>query len=118
MIILRKYSLSIYILAAIITGVIFSSLLKLGFNVPRPDIISHGFIVLMSSLPSGHSLMSALVYLTLGLLLAEIQFTKSAKIFILSLMVFITMIVGVSRLYLGVNWPSDILAGWQDQYGI
>ena len=65
-----------------------------------------------SSFPSGHSMMSAVVYLTLGTLLARTRGRKSLKAYILLLAAFLCLIVGVSRVYLGVHWPTDVLAGW------
>jgi undecaprenyl-diphosphatase len=67
----RKAHLAAYLLAAVAGGTIVSTLLKLGFDRPRPDLVPHGQIVYTSSFPSGHSMLSAVVYLTLGALLAS-----------------------------------------------
>lgn len=112
LIMIRRYKPAFYSLCAICTGTMFSNLLKIGFDRPRPDLVPHDSIVYTASLPSGHSLISAVVYLTLGALLAEIQPHWRLKIYIMSLAVLITLVVGVSRVYLGVHWPSDVLAGW------
>jgi undecaprenyl-diphosphatase len=101
-----------FVLVAVIGGVIVSSLLKLGFARPRPDLVPHGMPVFTNSFPSGHAMMSAVVYLTLGDLLARAQRSVALKVYILSLALFLTVLVGLSRIYLGVHWPSDVLAGW------
>lgn len=94
------------------SGLLLSSLLKHGFERPRPDLVPHGSIVYTASFPSGHSMMSALVYLTLAALLARGQPDRRVRLYLLALALFVTLGVGVSRVYLGVHWPTDVLAGW------
>jgi undecaprenyl-diphosphatase len=102
----------LYLIAAVGIGTIFSNLLKYGFGRPRPDLFPHGSITDTASFPSGHSLAAAIVYLTIGVLLAEAQTRYRLKIYILSLAILIILLVGISRVYLQVHWPSDVLAGW------
>jgi len=108
----RKRHLAVYLLLAVATGTIGSSLLKWGFDRPRPDLVAHGHAVYTSSFPSGHSMMSAVVFLTLGVLLATAQSKRVMQIYILAIAVLVTVAVGTSRVYLGVHWPTDVLAGW------
>lgn len=112
LIMLQRYKRLVVLLTAIIGGVILSTLLKGIFDRPRPDLIVQGAYTFNASFPSGHALLSAATYLTLGGLLAQIQTRFRLKAFVLLFSIFIMVIVGFSRLYLGVHWPSDVLAGW------
>jgi len=87
-------------------------LLKGWYDRPRPDLVPHVARVFSASFPSGHATMSAAVFLTIGALLAGTQPEPRMKFYIASVAVLLTMVVGVSRVYLGVHWPTDVLAGW------
>lgn len=106
----RRQALSV--LVAVGGGQILSSLLKLGIDRPRPDLVSHLVNVQTLSFPSGHAMMSAVTYLTLGAMLAGIVPGRATRIYVLCVAILLTLLVGVSRVYLGVHWPSDVLAGW------
>ena len=108
----RRSRFAILLLAASITGTIVTHVLKAAFARPRPDLVHHGDFVFTASFPSGHAMMAATVYLTLGSLLMRSVKPLRLKIYALTTAMFLTLIVGVSRVYLGVHWPSDVLAGW------
>ena len=103
---------AIFVALATISGALLSSLLKIGFDRPRPGLIPHLTHVYSASFPSGHAMVSAVVYLTLGTLLARVVSGFWSKVFIMVVAVLLTGLIGLSRLYLGVHWPSDVLAGW------
>jgi undecaprenyl-diphosphatase len=107
---LRRVAL--FLLLAIAGGLLLSLALKSGFERPRPELVSHGAMVYTSSFPSGHSMLSAVVYLTGGALLAMVHSARRVRIYLIGCSVLATLLVGVSRVYLGVHWPSDVLAGW------
>lgn len=100
------------VLGATLSGWIVTALLKAMFNRPRPDVELHLTTVSTTSFPSGHSMMSAVVYLTLGALMAQLMARKRLKFYCLAVAAFLTLMVGLSRVYLGVHYPSDVLAGW------
>ena len=108
----RKRHAAVAVFVAVAGGLILSTLLKLGFDRARPDLVPHGSLVATASFPSGHSMMAAVTYLTLGALLARVEASIRIKFYLLSIAVFLTMLVGVSRVYLGVHWPTDVAAGW------
>lgn len=108
----RKSHAALTVLVAVVSGVLLSQTMKWAYARPRPELVPHGAEVFTASFPSGHAMMSAIVYLTLGALLARTQAGQAVKAYILSVAVILTMLVGVSRVYLGVHWPTDVLAGW------
>lgn len=108
----RQNRIALLVFVAVVGGQLLSTFLKLGFDRPRPDLVPHGAEVYTASFPSGHSMLSAVVYLTLGALLMRVQPKRRLKAYILVLMIGLTLVVGVSRVYLGVHWPTDVLAGW------
>jgi undecaprenyl-diphosphatase len=86
--------------------------LKTLYGRPRPDLAPHAVHVYSASFPSGHSMLSATVYLTLAVLVASLEPRRGTKALVFAVAVLIMAAVGVSRVYLAVHWPSDVLAGW------
>jgi undecaprenyl-diphosphatase len=93
-------------------GFLLAQALKLAFSRPRPDLVPHLAHVSSTSFPSGHSMFSAVVYLTLGALLSQLVKERVLKAYFLGVACFLTFVVGLSRVYLGVHYPTDVLAGW------
>jgi undecaprenyl-diphosphatase len=107
-----KKHMAYFTVASVVGGMIVGDLLKELFQRPRPEIVPHLAYASNTSFPSGHSMMSALTYLTLAALLARSQERKRLKAYFFLLATSITLMVGASRVYLGVHWPTDVLAGW------
>lgn len=103
---------ALFTIAAIGSGWLVSNVLKMGFDRPRPDLVPHGSIVYTASFPSGHAMMSAVTYLTLAVLLGRAVPSWRLRAFFLVAAMFLTVLAGVSRVYLGVHWPTDVIAGW------
>lgn len=104
--------LSAFVLAATVGGTFIVTILKRGFDRPRPDLSPEGIYVYTASFPSGHAMVSAVVYLTLGALIARVVPGTKLKLYVIAVAFFLSGLVGCSRVYLGVHWPSDVLAGW------
>lgn len=100
------------LVAATVGGSLLASVLKNIFDRPRPDLVTHLTRVSNSSFPSGHSVMAAVVYLTLGAILARMVTPPGHKLYFILVGFLLAILVGLSRIFLGVHYPSDVLAGW------
>lgn len=108
----RRFSIAIFMVGSIFGGWVISSTLKILIARPRPDIVPHLVHVSDLSFPSGHAMLSAVTYLTLGALLSQTQNTRATRLFMIGAALFLTLIVGLSRIFLGVHYPTDVLGGW------
>lgn len=102
---------AVHVGLAVISGTILSNILKVGFNRPRP-VFENAPEVFTASFPSGHATMSAVVFLTLGAMLALHEPQRSLKVLYLATSLVLTLAVGLTRIYLGVHYPTDVVAGW------
>lgn len=107
----RRFGLMALTVAAVAGGALVSTGLKMLFARERPSL-DHLVRVVTYSFPSGHALLSAVVYLTMGALLAHAEPRKRFKIYFMSVAALLAVLVGITRVYLGVHFPTDVLAGW------
>jgi undecaprenyl-diphosphatase len=108
----QSYRTAVFVLLASTGGSLLNTLLKSGFSRTRPTIVPHLREVMSPSFPSGHAMTSAAVYLTLGALLMRLSKRRVTKFYCIAVAMLLTGLVGVSRVYLGVHYPTDVLAGW------
>jgi undecaprenyl-diphosphatase len=108
----RERTVAWLMLGAVLGGVALNDLLKFAFARPRPELVTPVVRVFTSSFPSGHAALSAITYLTLAAILARTHPAVRIRVYFISLAAVVTGLVGLSRVYLGVHYPSDVLAGW------
>jgi undecaprenyl-diphosphatase len=108
----RRYGLLALVLASTFGGVLIATLLKDVLGRPRPTVVPHLVAVTSPSFPSGHSMLSTTVYLTLGALLTRVPADRATKLYFVLLPSMLVVSIGLSRIYLGVHYPSDVLGGW------
>lgn len=100
------------LVGAAASGLIMVNVIKLAVGRERPPLAMHAVEVGNASFPSGHAMLSAIVYLSLATLIAHFADRRGARIYALTWGILLTLIVGCSRVYLGVHWPTDVIAGW------
>jgi undecaprenyl-diphosphatase len=108
----RKRAVALLVIVAVLGGATLNSLLKLAFARPRPDFVAPSVKVFTGSFPSGHAALSAVTYLTLAALLARTTSSRPLRVYFITVGITLTLLVGISRVYLGVHYPTDVLAGW------
>jgi len=108
----RKQAAAWLMLVAVFGGIALSDLLKFAFGRPRPDFISPAARVFTTSFPSGHATLSAITYLTIAALLARSQSSSKIGRYFIVLAALLTILIGISRIYLGVHYPTDVVGGW------
>lgn len=107
-----QHATAAFLAIAILGGQVLAHFAKIGFSRTRPDLVPHAVEVTSASFPSGHSMMAAVTYLTLAVILCQIETQFRMRAFYISLAALLAFLVGISRLFLGVHWPTDVLAGW------
>jgi undecaprenyl-diphosphatase len=108
----HKYAAAWLMLAAVFGGIALNDLLKFVFARPRPDFVSPAARVFTTSFPSGHAALSAITYLTIAALLARNQSSSKIGLYFIFVAGLLTILIGVSRIYLGVHYPTDVFGGW------
>ena len=108
----RKPAVAWLMLIAVLGGLVLNNLLKIVFARPRPDVVRHAPRVFTTSFPSGHATLSAITYLTIAALLARAYPSPILDLYFMLLAALLTVLIGLSRIYLGVHFPTDILGGW------
>ena len=106
----HKYS-ALLLLVATVGGMLLDTVLKLRFDRPRPHVFTWGTQAAMSSFPSGHAMSATIVYSTVAYLAARLQKRAWARWATMLFAAVIIVMISLSRMYLGVHYPSDVLAG-------
>lgn len=107
-----RYRTALVVLITAASGEVANIAIKNAFMRPRPTVVPHLREVISTSFPSGHAMESAIIYLTLGAMLMRLAERRITKLYCIGMAIFVTFLVGVSRVYLGVHYPTDVLGGW------
>ncbi len=108
----RRWGAAIFASIGILGGMLISTTLKLIYSRPRPDLVTQLDIIHTKSFPSGHATITTCVVLTLAVMMMRLTDDRRGRAYILVMAIIYALLIGVTRVYLGVHWPTDVLAGW------
>lgn len=109
---IKKRAEAGWLAASVLGASLFNTVLKHSLHRARPEVVPHLTMVDNASFPSGHAMISAAILLTIGAMIAETVKSTGGRVYIMTFAGFLVFLIGLSRLYLGVHWPTDVLAGW------
>lgn len=112
LLVMRRTGLCLFLLLTVAGGLGFNQLLKDFFDRARPDLVPHAVEVASASFPSSHAMMSTIIYLTLGLLCSRVLPGPATRRYVTTMAMMMALMIGSTRVILGVHWPTDVLAGW------
>ena len=112
LLLLQERSSAILMLVSVLGGLVLNEVLKMIFDRPRPDLALPSIQVFSSSFPSGHALLSCATYLTMGAIAVRGAPSAIIRAYVMGTAILLAFLVGMSRIYLGVHYPTDVLAGW------
>jgi undecaprenyl-diphosphatase len=101
-----------WFLGGVLGAFAIGSVLKHVVARPRPELVPHAAYTFTASFPSGNTLMATVVWLLLALALANAIGKCGVRVLAVAGALLIAVLVGVGRVYLGVHWPSDVIAAW------
>lgn len=107
-----RYWTAVFVFMTALSGEVVSFAMKSLFARPRPGLAPHLREAFSSSFPSGHAMQSAIIYLTLGAMLMRLTSGRLTKIYCFTVAMLLTFLVGLSRVWLGVHYPTDVIGGW------
>ena len=116
LLLLRRWHGALFVTGVLLSGITLSTLIKDWVGRPRPQLVAHLDQVSSMSFPSGHALNSTLFYLMVTLIIAPLLTQRTARWFLYGLAINSSLAIGISRVALGVHWPSDVLASWVIAY--
>jgi undecaprenyl-diphosphatase len=108
----RKPAVAAFTVSSVAAGALLGTVLKSVYSRARPDVVTHLVGTHSASFPSGHAMNSAVVYLTLAVLIARTAQDRRISAYLIVVAIVMTLVIGFSRVYLGVHWPTDVVAGW------
>jgi undecaprenyl-diphosphatase len=108
----HRFRSMLLVLGSTVGGAVLNNVLKHLFARPRPSVVPHLTETVTASFPSGHAMLSAIVYLTLGAMLVQLIERQRLKVYVLSVALLMTFLVGLTRVFLGVHYLTDVVGGW------